>query len=157
MAGVLAQSGKGISVSVSRADAETLGAHEVAPVRDPLLAIELELPRGSHFAAVARLVAAGIGARLGLTVERLDDLKLAIDAVLRQTGSKDTLTLAMTPTPDDLQLEVGPLTAAGLDSCGLEGVLSTLVDEARTRRSGNDVWIAMRIARPSDVASRRPV
>jgi hypothetical protein len=152
-AGVLAQPGEGISVPVSRADTETLAAHEVSPVRDPLVVIELELPRGSRFSAVARLVAAGIGARLGLSVERLEDLKLAIDAALRQTGSKDTLMLAMTPTLDDLQWEVGPLSAAGLDSCGLEGVLSTLV-EARTRRSGNDVWIAMRIARPSAVASR---
>ncbi len=138
---------------MSRADTETLAAHEVAPVRDPLMVIELELPRGSRFAAVARLVAAGIGARLGLSVERLEDLKLAIDAALRQSSSKDTLTLAMTPTRDDLQLEVGPLTAAGLDSCGLEDVLSKLVDETRTRRSGNDVWISIRIARPRVVGS----
>jgi hypothetical protein len=139
---------------VSRADTETLAAHEVAPVRDPLVVIELELPQGSRFAAVARLVAAGIGARLGLSVGRLEDLKLAIDAALRQAGSKDTLTLAMTPALDELQLEVGPLTAAGLDSSGLDDVLSALVDETWARRSGDDVWIAMRIARPSVVASR---
>jgi hypothetical protein len=141
---------------VSRADTETLAAHELAPVRDPLVVVELELPRG-RYAAVARLVAAGVGARLGLSVERLDDLKLAIGAVLRQSGSKDTLTLAMTPTLDDVQVEVGPLSATGLDPRGLEGVLSTLVDETRTRRSGDDVWIAMRIARPSVVASRWPI
>jgi hypothetical protein len=142
---------------VSRADTETLAAHELAPVRDPLVVVELELPRGPRYAAVARLVATGVGARLGLSVERLDDLKLAIGAVLRQSGSKDTLTLAMTPTLDDLQVDVGPLSAAGLDPRGLEGVLSTLVDETRTRRSGDDVWIAMRIARPSVVASRWPI
>ena len=139
---------------MSRADIETLAAHEVAPVRDPLVDIELELPRGPCFAAVARLVAAGVGARLGLSVERLEDLKLAIDAALRQAGSKHTLTLALTPTLDDLHLEVGPLAAARLDSRRLEGVLSTLVDEIGTRRSGSDVWIAMRVARPSVVASR---
>ena len=97
LTGVLARPGQGTSDYVSRADTETLAAHEVAPVRDPLVVIELELPRGSRFAAVARLVAAGIGARLGLSVERLEDLKLAIDAALRQSSSKDTLTLAMTP------------------------------------------------------------
>jgi hypothetical protein len=139
---------------VSRADIETLAAHEIAPVRDPLVVIELELPRSSRFFAVARLVAAGIGSRLDLSVERLEDLKHAIDAGLRQTGSKDTLMLDVTPTLDDLHLEVGPLSAAELDSSGLEDVLSTFVDEARTRRSGNDVWIAMRIARPSVVAGR---
>ncbi len=139
---------------MSRADTERLATHEVASVRDPLVAVELELPRGNRFAAVARLVAAGVGARLGLRVDRLEDLKLAVDATLRQPQSKDTLTLAMTPTPDDLHVEVGPLAATGLDSRGLEAVLSTLVDETRTRRSGGDVWVALRIARPRVVASR---
>jgi hypothetical protein len=131
-----------------------LAAHEVAPVRDPHAVVELELPRGPRFAAVARLVAAGVGARLGLGVERLEHLKLAIDAALRQPGSKDMLTLALTPSLDDLHLEVGPLAADRLDARGLQGVLSTLVDETWTRRSGSDVWIAMRIARPSVVARR---
>jgi hypothetical protein len=139
---------------VSRAHAETLAAHEVAPIRDPLVAVELELPRGRRFAAVARLVAAGLGARLGLHVDQLEDLKLAIDAALRQPQSRDTLTLVLTPTHDDLHVEVGPLATAGVDSRGLEGVLSALVDEFRTRRSGADAWIAMRISRPSVVASR---
>ena len=138
---------------MSRADIETLAALEAASVRDPLIAVELELPRG-RFAAVARLVAAGLGARLGLHVDRLDDLKLAIDAALRQPQSGDTVTLALTPTDDDLHVEVGPLAAAGVDSRGLEGVLSALVDEIRTRKSGADAWVAMRISRSDVVASR---
>jgi hypothetical protein len=142
---------------VSRVDIETLAAHEVAPVRDPLVVVELELPRGARFAAVARLVAAGLGARLGLSVERLDDLKLAIDAAVRQPSAKDTLTLAMTPSADDLHMEVGPLVVDGRDSRDLEDVLSRLVDDIRIRQSGTDVWIAMRVARPGAVASRRRI
>jgi hypothetical protein len=133
---------------VSRAETETLAAHEVAPVRDPRVVVELELPQGARFAAVARLVAAGLGARIGLSVERLEDLKAAIDAALRQPSSGDTLTLAMTPTLDDLHLEIGPLAAGAVDSRGLEDVLSTLVDETRAWQSGSDVWVAMRLARP---------
>ena len=138
---------------MSRADTETLAAHEVAPVHDPLVVVELELPRGSRFAAVARLVGAGLGARLGLSVERLEDLKLAIDAVLRHPSSGDMLTLAMTPTLDDLHVEIGPMAAAA-DARDLEDVLSTLVDETRAWRSGTDVWIALRIARSGVFASR---
>jgi hypothetical protein len=123
---------------------------------DPLVTVELELPRGRSFLAVARLVAAGLGARVGLRVDRLEDLELAIEAALRQPLSRDTLTLALTPTPEDLQVEVGPLAAAALDSRGLEGVLSTLVDELRTRRSGAEVWIAMRIWRPRVASTWRP-
>lgn len=131
-----------------------LAALEAAPIRDPLVVVELELPPGRRFTALARFVAAGLGARMGLHVDRLEDLKLAIDAALRQPHSSDTLTLALTPTPDDLHVEVGPLDAAGLDSRGLEGVLSTLVDEIRTRKSGTDAWVAMRVSRTDVVASR---
>ena len=144
----------GISPAVSRADTQTLAAYEVAPVRDPLVAVELELPPGRRFAAVARLVAAGLGARLGLHVDRLEDLKLAIDAALGQPHSRDTLTVALTPTRDELQVEVGPFAVAGLDSRGLEDVLSTLVDDFRTRTSGADAWVAMRISRSEVVAGR---
>jgi len=153
-AGVLGQPCTGISPAVSRADTQTLAAYEVAPVRDPLVAVELELPPGRRFAAVARLVAAGLGARLGLHVDRLENLKLAIDAALGQPHARETLTLALTPTHDDLHVEVGPLDAAGIDSRGLEGVLSTLVDETRTRKSGTEAWVAMRISRSEVVAGR---
>ena len=139
---------------MSRADSETLAAHEVAPVHDPSVVIELELPRAPRFVAIARLVTAGMGARLGLSIERLEDLKLAIDATLRQTGSMETITLVLTPSLDDLHVEVGPFAAAELDSGDLEGVLSTLVDAIRTRRSGSDAWITMRVARSGVVASR---
>jgi serine/threonine-protein kinase RsbW len=154
-AGSFGQRSHGYLGPVTRADTETLAALEVEPVRDPLVVVELELPRGRRFAAVARLVAAGFGARLGLPVDRLEDLKLAIDVVLRQPHSTDALTLALTPTSDDLEVEVGPLVAAGHDSRGLEDVLSTLVDDIRARRSGRDVWIAMRIRRPGVVARGR--
>ncbi len=142
---------------VSPARIETLAASGAGTSRDPMDAVELELPRGRRFAPVARLVAAGLGARLGLRVDRIEDLELAVDAALRQPRARDTLTLAMTPTREDLRVEVGPLAAYGLDSRGLEGVLSSLVDEIRTHRSGEEFWIAMRFTPPSVAASRWPV
>jgi hypothetical protein len=125
-----------------------------ARAHDPLATVELELPRGRSSGAVARLIAAGVGTRAGLRVDRLEDLKLAVEATLRQPFARDTLSVAMTPTQDDLEIEVGPLAAARLDSRGLEGVLSPLVDEIRARRTGDDVWIAMRMRRPQVAADR---
>ena len=138
---------------MSQARTDALAAYEES-THDPLVAVELELPYGRHFTAVARLVAAGLGARLGLHVDRIDRLKLAIDTALRQPQAGDRLTLALTPTHDDLEVEIGPLAAAGVDARGLEDVLSTLVDDIRTRRSGVDVWIALRVSRPDGVAGR---
>ena len=49
-------------------------------------AVELELPDGRPFDAVGRLVAGGIAGRAGLTVDRIDDLQLALQAVRRDPG-----------------------------------------------------------------------
>ena len=138
---------------MSFAPADASGAFDV-PTRDPFETIELEVPRGEEFGPVARLVVAGVATRAGLQVERLQDLELALEETLRQPPSGPTLTLAITPTSDDLEVEVGPLAAPPPDTLGLGGVLSTLVDEMRTRRSGGEVWISLRIRRPELAASR---
>ena len=132
---------------MSFAPADAAGPSD-APTRDPFATVELEIPSGDEFAAVARLVVAGVATRAGLQVDRLQDLELALEEALRQPSARETLTLAATPTPDDLEVEVGPLASAPLDTRGRGGVLSTLVDEIRTRRSGAQVWIALRMRRP---------
>ena len=112
----------------------------------------------SSFAAsssrpVARLVAAGLASRFGFRVDRLEDLELAIDWSLRQPLARDVAHLSLTPTRDALEVELGPLAGSRLDLSDLEGVLSLLVDELRARRSGADVWIALRMRRPAAATS----
>lgn len=41
--------------------------------------VELVLPRGHRYIATARVVAASVGADLGLDVDQIDDLRLAVD------------------------------------------------------------------------------
>ena len=50
--------------------------------REPADEITLTLPRAPEFQRVAHLVLGGLAARLNLTVESLEDLQLALDAVL---------------------------------------------------------------------------
>ena len=45
--------------------------------------IVLTLPRDREFHGVAHLVVGGLGSRLDLTIEHLEDLQLALEALLR--------------------------------------------------------------------------
>ncbi len=49
--------------------------------------ITLTLPRAPEFQRVAHLVLGGLAVRLNLTVEHLEDLQLALDAVLDRLDS----------------------------------------------------------------------
>lgn len=109
--------------------------------------IELELPPGPAFDAVGRLVLGGLGARVGLGVDRIADFQRALDATLHELPSRSTLVLTMRPTSDDLHIRLGPFEGAGARSRGVQRVLSTLVDEIVTQESGRDVWIDMRVSR----------
>ena len=58
------------------------------------LAVELKMPCDPQYVGVARLVVAGMGARAGLTVDDIDDLKVAVSEAC-------TNTIAHAFPPDD--------------------------------------------------------
>jgi hypothetical protein len=106
--------------------------------------VELELPADRSFDAVGRLVAAGIGSRAGLDVARIEDLQLALEAVLHRPDARGTTRMTMTPSDVGLRVEIGPLVSRD-SGRHLERVLSTLVNEVETRIAGRDVWITLRL------------
>jgi hypothetical protein len=111
--------------------------------------IELESSPGPAFDAVGRLVLGGMGARVGLGIDRITDLQRALDATLHELRSRNTLILTVRPTPDDLHIRLGPFVCAGAGArtqC-VQRVLSALVDEIVTQESARDVWIDMRVSR----------
>jgi hypothetical protein len=60
--------------------------------------ITLTLPREPEFHRVAHLVLGGLAVRLNLTIENLEDLELALDAILGRTDPKTgEITVRMTP------------------------------------------------------------
>jgi hypothetical protein len=109
--------------------------------------VDLELPEGHLFDAVGRLVAAGMAARAGLGVDRVDDLQLALQAVRREPCARGTTRILLASDGHELRAEVGPL--AGRRHDALEGVLSTLVERVETRTTGADTWITLRVQLPS--------
>ena len=72
-------------------------------------AIELTLPAGREWHAVARLVLGGVADRLNLSFEDLDDLQLAVERLLVEAASQDTVTMRIDIVDHGIRVGVGPL------------------------------------------------
>jgi anti-sigma regulatory factor (Ser/Thr protein kinase) len=72
-------------------------------------AIELTLPAGREWHAVARLVLGGVADRLNLSYEDLDDLQLAVERLLVEAASQDTVRLRIDVVDHGIRVGVGPL------------------------------------------------
>jgi hypothetical protein len=93
--------------------------------------ITLTLPRESDFQPVVHLVLGGLATRLNLTLENLEDLQLALTALLGGRGSLDgqPVTVRMSVSDHALDIVVGPL-----DPKVLEAVNREIEDELDIRR-----------------------
>jgi hypothetical protein len=83
-------------------------------VRVPPEAIELTLPAGREWHAVARLVLGGVADRLNLSFEDLDDLQLAVERLLVEAASQDTVSLSIDVVDHGIRVGVGPLAERAL-------------------------------------------
>jgi hypothetical protein len=72
-------------------------------------AIELTLPAGREWHAVARLVLGGVADRMNLSYEDLDDLQLAVERLLVEAASQDTVMLRIDVVEHGVRVGVGPL------------------------------------------------
>ena len=75
----------------------------------PPEAIELTLPAGREWHAVARLVLGGVADRLNLSFEDLDDLQLAVERLLVEAASQDTVQMRIDIVDHGVRVGVGPL------------------------------------------------
>ncbi|HTR32464.1 MAG TPA: hypothetical protein VMH47_01175 [Gaiellaceae bacterium] len=99
--------------------------------------ITLTLPRAPDFHRVAHLVLGGLAVRLDLTIENLEDLQLALDAILSGTDpAGGDVTVRMRLGDGQLETVVGPLGPRILDEIereqdglGLRRVLESTVDD----------------------------
>jgi len=100
--------------------------------------ITLTIPRERDFHRVAHLVLGGLAVRLDLTIENLEDLELALDAILdRADPEAGDITVQMSLREGALETSVGPLKPALLDeieqeqngALSLRRVLESTVDD----------------------------
>lgn len=115
--------------------------------------ITLTLPTERDFHRVAHLVLGGLALRLDLTIEMLEDLQLALGAVLDRATSDEPVTVTMSLRDGVLETEIEPVALNGeLDGDGngagkgldLGRVLRATVDDVEYE--GSSVRLTKRIA-----------
>lgn len=100
--------------------------------------ILFEAPLDEAFGPVIRLMVGGIAERADFGFEAMDDLQLAIERLLAETGSEGRVTIAFDLVPGRIRARVGPLMEAGLARAlqvpgdpaplALSNILATVVD-----------------------------
>ena len=113
----------------------------------------ISIPRERAFGTVAGLVVGGIAARHDLTLDALDDLQLALDALLDH-GDADEHEVSIVFRVDSGTIEVlvGPLpagTASDLEhdggaGIGLKRLLETVVDGVAVSERDGRPWVEFR-------------
>jgi hypothetical protein len=102
--------------------------------------ITLTLPRDREFHRVAHNVLGGVAIRLELTIETLEDLQLALGALLdrAEVGSSpgDDITVTLTLRDGTVEALVGPIELGDEltrddEGLGLRRVLATVVDDVQ--------------------------
>jgi hypothetical protein len=113
--------------------------------------IMLTIPRDRALYTVAHLVLGGLGIRLNLTIEHLEDLQLALDTVLERVSDVEHVTIAVSVSEGKIETAIGPmrdgvrdeLAATEGEDVGLRRILNALVDEVElTPREGGD-WVKL--------------
>ena len=111
--------------------------------------IVLTLPGRARFGAVASLVLGGVGSRLELPYERVDDLQLAVLSILDSGGGDELVTLELDAGEGDLAVSLGPLEDGSSADAALARVLAPLVDAVESEQRDGKEWITLRLSRSS--------
>lgn len=113
--------------------------------------ITLTIPRDRALYGVAHLVLGGLGIRLNLTIENLEDLEIALDAVLDSARDGDNVTIAMRVGDGAIQTRIGPMNDGirgeleheGGDGVGLRRILDAVVDGVEVESDDRGDWLRL--------------
>jgi hypothetical protein len=115
--------------------------------------ITLTIPRDPEFHRVAHLVLGGLAVRLDLTIENLEDMEIALDAILDRTDPEaGEITIRMSLGDGELEAVIGPLPPSLIDeierepdnALGLRRVLESTVEDIRV--DGDHVRLTKKVA-----------
>jgi hypothetical protein len=113
--------------------------------------IVLTIPRERPFYGVAHLVLGGLGSRLDLTLEHLEDLQLGLDSLLAQQDGQEDVTLRIRVLDGSIETEIGPFASGvreALDEeassgVGLRRILDTVSDGVRLAERDGAAWVTL--------------
>jgi hypothetical protein len=115
----------------------------------------ISIPRERAFSTVAELVLGGIAARHDVTIDVLDDLQLALDALLdhvEQDGGDGNVSVLLRVAADHIEASLGPVgdsIAAELEhdageGIGLRRLLETTIDDVALSDRDGEAWVQLR-------------
>jgi hypothetical protein len=113
----------------------------------------ITIPRDRGFGAVAGLVVGGIAARHEVTLDVLDDLQLALDALLDQNAEDEgEISVVLRMSDGTIEAVVGPLPAAAAADLehdagagiGLKRLLEAVVDSVSLSERDGGSWVELR-------------
>ena len=132
----------------------SIGANEEAGnhVNDTIV---LTIPTDSAYRGVASLVLGGLGTRLDLPYERMDDLQLAVLSMLDASRDGDA-SVEINTEDGHVAVSVGPLRDGAENDNGLALVLTRLTDRVEAARRDDASWLTVFLARAEAVASTDP-
>lgn len=112
--------------------------------------ISLTLPADEAFHRVAHLVLGGLAVRLDLTFENLEDLELALDALLERTRAEKDVTLRLRVVDDELHTTVGPFASVraelereSADALNLSRILGAVCDSVEIADIDGSEWVQL--------------
>jgi hypothetical protein len=111
--------------------------------------IQLTLPGDEAFHRVAHLVLGGLAVRLNLSFESLEDLELALDALLERTQTDGEIELRVRVLDGELQTVVGPFASVraeleqGGDALNLSRILSAVCDSVEISERDGSEWVEL--------------
>jgi hypothetical protein len=109
--------------------------------------VSLTVPAEPDWNGVVELVLAGLGARLDLPYDRIDELQLAARTVLSDAAGPE-VRLDASAGAESLELRIGPLQAETADEPGRRRVLDTLADGFELDPGSQGVtWAVLRFGR----------
>lgn len=108
--------------------------------------IHLIVPAGLRGTGVVSLVLGGLGSRLDLTVDRIDELALAA-ATVAPAVDGTTLRLEADVLDDRLVVRMGPLEDGTGSDPATRRVVDALVDRVVQLRREDHEWIELELAR----------
>jgi hypothetical protein len=112
--------------------------------------IQLRLPADEAFHGVAHLVLGGLAVRLNLSFESLEDLELALDALLERAQTADEVTLRVHVLDGELRTVVGPFTSVraeleqgGDGALNLSRILGAVCDSVEIADRDGAEWVEL--------------
>jgi hypothetical protein len=112
--------------------------------------IQLRLPAEEDFRPIAHLVVGGLGVRLDLTFEDLDDVQVALEALLGCRDDEGDIIVTVDAGGGTVRASVGPFSPDVLDALdrgeaplGLRRVLETVCDTFEIEERDGGSWVEL--------------